>query len=68
MDAPARQRVYPRMPPSDPLMDDRELDSRRSTGAVYWEGAVRIAPRWSGGGPGYLELTGYADALKLGKD
>ncbi|TAM03927.1 MAG: carotenoid 1,2-hydratase, partial [Pusillimonas sp.] len=24
----------------EPLMDDQELDSRASTGAVYWEGAV----------------------------
>jgi predicted secreted hydrolase len=52
----------------DPLMDDQELDSRQSTGAVYWEGAVRV----SRGGPGlavgrgYLELTGYADALRTG--
>ncbi|MBN3791897.1 carotenoid 1,2-hydratase [Burkholderia sp. Ac-20353] len=30
-----------------PLMDDQELDSRASTGAVYWEGAVTAfeAPR-----------------------
>jgi hypothetical protein len=27
----------------DPLMDDQELDSRESTGAVYWEGAVRVS-------------------------
>jgi hypothetical protein len=24
----------------DPLMDDQELDSRQSTGAVYWEGTA----------------------------
>jgi predicted secreted hydrolase len=44
----------------DPLMDDQELDSRASTGVIYWEGAVRAI---SGGklvGRGYLELTGYA--------
>jgi hypothetical protein len=23
-------------------MDDQELDSRASTGAIYWEGAVRL--------------------------
>ena len=25
----------------EPLMDDQELDSRASTGTIYWEGAVR---------------------------
>jgi predicted secreted hydrolase len=42
-----------------PLFDDQELDSRPS-GPVYWEGAVR-----TGGGRGYLELTGYLSPLKL---
>ena len=49
------------------LLDDQELDSRASTGAIYWEGlsdlldaaGVRI-------GRGYLEMTGYAAPLKLG--
>ena len=27
----------------DPLMDDQELDSSQSTGAVYWEGAVTVS-------------------------
>ncbi|ATE62560.1 lipocalin-like domain-containing protein [Thauera sinica] len=56
-----------------PLMDDQELDSARSTGAIYWEGAVRVleAPGGAGAdeahsaprefGRGYLEMTGYAD-------
>jgi predicted secreted hydrolase len=26
----------------DPLQDDQELDSRLSTGAVYWEGAITV--------------------------
>ncbi len=26
----------------EPLMDDQELDSRLSTGTIYWEGAVRL--------------------------
>jgi predicted secreted hydrolase len=26
----------------DPMQDDQELDSRLSTGAVYWEGAVTV--------------------------
>jgi predicted secreted hydrolase len=44
-----------------PLMDDAELDSRSSTGTIYWEGPVRV--KGLGGSPsgrGYLELTGYA--------
>jgi predicted secreted hydrolase len=51
----------------DPLMDDQELDSRQSTGAVYWEGAVKVSREGAGTGRGYLELTGYADALRIGK-
>ena len=43
-----------------PLFDDQELDSRRGGGPVYWEGAVTVP-----GGRGYLEMTGYAAALKL---
>jgi len=49
----------------EPLLPDQELDSRASVGTVYWEGAVRA---FAGGreiGRGYLELTGYGDALKL---
>lgn len=51
-----------------PLMDDQELDSRQSTGAVYWEGAVRLNRGGAEVGRGYLELTGYADALRAGMD
>jgi predicted secreted hydrolase len=43
-----------------PLFDDQELDSRRGGGPVYWEGAVTVP-----GGRGYLEMTGYASALKF---
>ncbi|ACD19369.1 secreted hydrolase-like protein [Paraburkholderia phytofirmans PsJN] len=50
----------------DPLMDDQELDSRQSTGAVYWEGAVRVSREGVDAGRAYLELTGYANALRLG--
>ncbi len=45
-----------------PLMDDQELDSRLSTGTIYWEGAVRAHAASADGaivGRGYLELTGY---------
>ena len=57
----------------EPLMDDQELDSRLSTGTIYWEGAVRVY----GGetrndathariGKGYLELTGYWQPIRFG--
>jgi predicted secreted hydrolase len=52
----------------DPLMDDQELDSSQSTGAVYWEGAVRVSREGVDVGRAYLELTGYANALRMGKD
>jgi predicted secreted hydrolase len=52
----------------DPLMDDQELDSRQSTGAVYWEGAVRVSREGVDVGRAYLELTGYANALRIGKE
>ncbi|MGD2141111.1 MAG: lipocalin-like domain-containing protein [Burkholderiales bacterium] len=46
----------------EPLMDDQELDSRPSTGIVYWEGAVRAHSKNAPSGRGYLELTGYGEA------
>lgn len=48
-----------------PLQDDQELDSRQSTGAVYWEGAVTLRRDGRVAGRGYLELTGYVKPLKL---
>jgi predicted secreted hydrolase len=48
-----------------PLMDDQELDSRASTGTIYWEGAVRASSAGREVGRGYLELTGYWEPLKL---
>jgi predicted secreted hydrolase len=42
-----------------PMMDDQELDGRRSTGIVYWEGAVRLEEGGREIGRGYLEMTGY---------
>jgi predicted secreted hydrolase len=48
-----------------PLMDDQELDARASTGAIYWEGAVRAYEQDRLAGRGYLELTGYGDRLRL---
>ena len=49
----------------DALQPDQELDSRRSTGAVYWEGAVTLSRDGRPVGRGYLELTGYVAAMKL---
>jgi predicted secreted hydrolase len=48
-----------------PLMDDQELDSPRSTGAIYWEGAARLMEGGREAGRGYLEMTGYAGGLEL---
>ncbi|MBL8316406.1 MAG: carotenoid 1,2-hydratase [Rubrivivax sp.] len=48
------------------LVDAQELDSRASTGTVYWEGLSEL--RDDSGrrvGLGYLEMTGYAAALRL---
>ncbi|PSJ17735.1 lipocalin-like domain-containing protein [Nitrosomonas supralitoralis] len=48
-----------------PLLDDQELDSRQSTAAVYWEGAVTLTKDNQPAGRGYLELTGYVKPLSL---
>jgi predicted secreted hydrolase len=49
----------------EPLMDDQELDSRLSTGTIYWEGAVTAYKDKSIVGRGYLELTGYWKPMTL---
>jgi predicted secreted hydrolase len=48
-----------------PLFDDQENDTRLSTGAIYWEGAVRAFDKTQQVGRGYLELTGYGERLRL---
>ena len=48
-----------------PLIDDQENDTRLSTGAIYWEGAVRAYEQKRLAGRGYLELTGYGERLRL---
>ena len=48
-----------------PLQPDQELDSRRSTGAVYWEGAVTVKRDGVPAGYGYLELVGYDRPMTL---
>jgi predicted secreted hydrolase len=49
----------------EPLIDDQELDTRASTGTVYWEGAVRTTQAEGAAGLGYLELTGYWKPIRL---
>jgi predicted secreted hydrolase len=44
-----------------PRVPDCEIDGRRSTGVVYWEGPVTV--EGSVAGSGYAELTGYAGSL-----
>ncbi|HYF19838.1 MAG TPA: carotenoid 1,2-hydratase [Ramlibacter sp.] len=48
------------------LLDHQELDSRTSTGGIYWEGLSDLLDA-SGRrvGRGYLEMTGYAQPLRL---
>ena len=47
-------------------LEAQELDSRASTGAVYWEGLADLFDeRGRRVGRGYLEMTGYAAPLKL---
>lgn len=48
-----------------PLLDDQENDTRLSTGAIYWEGAVRALRGATSVGRGYLEMTGYGERLRL---
>lgn len=48
------------------LVDNQELDSRNSTGAIYWEGlSDLLGDQGQLLGRGYLEMTGYASPLKL---
>ncbi len=48
------------------LLDAQELDSRQSTGAVYWEGLSELLDAQGRVvGRGYLEMTGYVSRLRL---
>jgi predicted secreted hydrolase len=60
-----RVRVGPRTFETQPLMPDQELDSRATTGAVYWEGASRLLEGGRPVGRGYLEMTGYVEPIRL---
>ena len=73
--SPLSQAVYPvewrvRTPAGvytvQAVIDNQELDSRASTGAIYWEGLSDLSD--SNGkhvGRGYLEMTGYAQRLRM---
>ena len=46
-----------------PSVAQQELDTRATTGVVYWEGSQRVSATRTGkalGGQAYVELTGYA--------
>ena len=48
------------------VIDNQELDSRNSTGAIYWEGLSELMnSQGRRVGMGYLEMTGYGQALRL---
>ncbi len=51
----------------EPLLLDAELDSRPTTGILYWEGPIRLIDEATGEevGRGYLELTGYGGKVDL---
>jgi predicted secreted hydrolase len=48
-----------------PTVADQELDTRATTGVVYWEGSQVVRATRNGaplGGEAYVELTGYSPA------
>ena len=50
----------------EPTVADQELDTRATTGLIYWEGSQVVRATRDGmplGGQGYVELTGYAAVL-----
>ncbi|MGC4097462.1 MAG: lipocalin-like domain-containing protein [Nitrospira sp.] len=51
-----------------PLLADQELRTSRMAQVTYWEGAVAVTGTKQGRpvkGQGYVELTGYAERLKM---
>ena len=60
-----RIRVGTRVFETQPLFADQELDSRATTGAVYWEGASLLTESGRRIGRGYLEMTGYVEPIRL---
>ena len=52
-----------------PTVADQELDTRATTGVIYWEGSQVVTATRDGaplGGEAYVELTGYAGAPDAG--
>ncbi|CAN5523205.1 lipocalin-like domain-containing protein [soil metagenome] len=48
------------------VIDNQELDSRNSTGSIYWEGLSELMDgQGKRAGIGYLEMTGYGQALQM---
>jgi predicted secreted hydrolase len=60
-----RIRVGERLFDTQPLFSAQELDSRATTGAVYWEGASLLREQGRAVGRGYLEMTGYLEPIRL---
>ena len=53
-----------------PTVADQELDTRATTGVVYWEGSQVVRATRAGsslGGEAYVELTGYAASGLAGR-
>ena len=51
-----------------PVLEDQELRTEKSTQVTYWEGAVDAKGTYQGvplRGAGYVELTGYAKPLEI---
>ncbi len=52
-----------------PTVAAQELDTRATTGVIYWEGSQHVSATRDGkplGGQAYVELTGYAPATGVG--
>jgi predicted secreted hydrolase len=50
-----------------PTLVDQELDTRATTGVVYWEGSQVVTAERAGvalGGEAYVELTGYGPGIE----
>ena len=53
-----------------PTVAAQELDTRATTGVIYWEGSQVVRANRAGtplSGEGYVELTGYAASLTAGR-
>ena len=53
----------------NPTVPDQELDTRPTTGVIYWEGSQQVRAERGGqsvGGEAYVELTGYDSLAQAG--